>query len=127
VFFEQLLALARELNEEDQRTVKENLSDEELALFDLLTRPEMDMTESERNEVKAVAHDLLETLKREKLVLDWRKQERLRAAVKITIRDLLDEGLPECYTQELYDQKREAVYQHVYDSYYGAGSSIYAA
>ena len=127
VFFEQLLALARELNEEDQRTVKENLSDEELALFDLLTRPEMDMTESERNEVKAVAHTLLETLKREKLVLDWRKQERLRAAVKITIQIILDEGLPECYTPDIYDQKCEAIYQHVYDSYYGAGSSIYAA
>ena len=87
----------------------------------------MDMTESERNEVKAVAHTLLETLKREKLVLDWRKQERLRAAVKITIQIILDEGLPECYTPDIYDQKCEAIYQHVYDSYYGAGSSIYAA
>ena len=95
-------------------------------MFDLLTRPEIDLTESERNAVKAVAQKMLETLKREKLVLDWRKQERLRAAVKITVEEILDDGLPECYTQEIYDQKCGVIYQHVYDSYYGAGSSIFA-
>ena len=126
MFFEQLIALARELNEEDQRTIAEQLSEEELNLFDLLTRPELDLTESEKKEVKTVAQKLLDTLKREKLVLDWRKQQRLRATVKLTVEQNLDE-LPESYTQELYDQKCEIVYQHVYDSYYGAGRSVYAA
>ena len=125
VFFEQLIALARELNAEDQRTIAENLSDEELTVFDLLTRPELDLTEPEKNEVKAVAQKLLETLKQEKLVLDWRKQQQSRADVKLTVDQILDE-LPACYTQDLYDQKCEAVYQHVYDSYYGQGSSIYS-
>ena len=38
-FFEKLVTFAKELNEEDQRGVAEQLSEEELALFDILTKP----------------------------------------------------------------------------------------
>ena len=124
VWFNQLIELAGELNAEDQRAIAEQLSEEELAVFDLLTRPELELTEAERNAVKAISKELLETLKRERLVLDWRRRQQSRAAVKITIQTILDE-LPECYEQVIYDQKCEAVYQHIYDSYYGAGNSIY--
>ncbi len=125
VWFNQLVALAGELNEEDQRAIAEQLSEEELAVFDLLTRPEMDLTAEERDGVKTISRRLLTTLKQEQLGLDWRKRERSRAAVKITVQKTLDEMLPECYEQEIFDQKCEAVYQHIYDSYYGAGNSIY--
>ena len=30
-------------------------------------------------------------------------------------------------TSELFEQKTTAVFQHVYDAYYGAGRSVYAA
>ena len=125
VWFEQLIALAGELNEEEQRTIAEQLSEEELTVFDLLTRPEPDLTESEKNKVKGVAKKLLETLKQEKLVLDWRKQQQSRAAVKLSVQMILDE-LPECYEPEIYDQKCEAVYQHIYESYYGDCNSVYS-
>ena len=124
VLSEQLIALASELNEEEQRAIAEQLSEEELTVFDLLIRPEFDLTKSERNEVKGVAQKLLETLKREKFVLDWRKREQSRAEVKVAVKDILDE-LPKYYTKDLYNQKCEVVYQHVYDSYYGVGNSIY--
>ena len=123
-WFEQLIALAEELNEEEQRTIAEQLSEEQLAVFDLLTRPEIDMTEAERDAVKAISKDLLETLQRERLVLDWRQRQQSRAAVKVTVAEILDE-LPERYTQVIYDQKCEVVYQHIYDCYYGNGNSIY--
>ena len=93
-------------------------------MFDLLTRPALELTEAERGKVKAISKELLETLKRERLVLDWRQRQQSRAAVKVTVADILDE-LPERYTQEIYDQKCEVVYQHIYDCYYGAGNSIY--
>ena len=123
-WFEQLIALAEELNEEEQRTIAEQLSEEQLAVFDLLTRPEIDMTEAERDAVKAISKELLETLQRERLVLDWRQRQQSRAAVKVTVAEILDE-LPERYTQEIYDWKCEVVYQHIYDCYYGNGNSIY--
>ena len=125
--WERLLALVEELNAEDQRTIAEQLSEEELTVFDLLTRPallELELTEAERDEVKAVSKKLLTTLKQEKLVLDWRKRQQSRAAVRVAIDEILDE-LPECYEPSIYDQKCEAVYQHIYESYYGDGSSIY--
>ena len=126
VWFEQLIAFTEELNEEEQRTIAEQLSEEELAVFDLLTRPALELTETERNKVKAISKQLLETLKEGKLVLDWRKRQQSRAAVKLTVLQILRE-LRECYTQEMYDQKREAVYQHIYESYHGDGNSIYGA
>ena len=126
-FFQRLMAFAHSLNEEEKRGVAEQLSEEELALFDILTNPRMDLSDQEIQQVKRAARDLLETLKREKLVLDWRKFQRSRAAVKIGIEDALDEGLPENFTPDLFHQKVEAVYQHVFDSYYGGGKGIYAA
>jgi type I restriction enzyme R subunit len=125
-FFRLLMEFAKSLNEEEKRSVGEQLSEEELALFDLLTKPEMELTAKERAEVKKTARELLETLKREKLVLDWRKRQQARAEVRVTIEKLLDQGLPKAFDPEIYQRKTDAVFQHVYDCYYGAGKSIYS-
>ena len=45
----------------------------------------------------------------------------------MAIETVLDQGLPDAYTPELYEQKAEALLQHVYESYYGAGKSVYEA
>ncbi len=124
IFFQELIAFAQDLSAEEQRHVAENLSEEELAVFDLLTRPDPFLSEKEKAEVKRVAHDLLESLKREKLVLDWRKRQQARADVRLTIETVLDQ-LPAQYDKPVYDRKCELVYQHVYDSYFGPGRSVY--
>ena len=124
-FFHRLMEFAKNLTDEEQRAVKEELSEEELAIFDLLTRPEIELTRSERSQVKRTARELLEVLKREKLILDWRKRQQARAQVRVTIEQVLDEGLPEAYTPEIYDLKTAMVFEHVYESYYGDGKSIY--
>jgi type I restriction enzyme R subunit len=126
-FFQQLMAFARSLNEEEKRGVGEQLNEEELALFDLLTKPQIELSKADREKVKATARELLATLKAGKLVLDWRKRQQARAEVRVTIEKLLDQGLPKVYTPELFEQKTTAVFQHVYDAYYGAGRSVYAA
>jgi type I restriction enzyme R subunit len=126
-FFANLVAFAQGLDAEEQRAIAENLSEEELALFDLLTKPAVALTKSEARTVKAAAQELLRTLKAERLVLDWRKQQQARAAVKLAIENALDRSLPPVYTPELFRQKCEAVYLHVYDSYQDARRSIYAA
>jgi type I restriction enzyme R subunit len=123
--FSRLVALAQTLNEEEQRAVTEKLSEEELAVFDLLTKPQVRLSGKERDQVKAVARDLLEGLRREKLVLDWRKRQQSRAAVLLTIEEGLDR-LPQTYSQDLYAQKCAAIYHHIYESYYGEGRSIYS-
>lgn len=126
IFFEQLLVLAQDLTAEDQRGIAEQLSEEELALFDLLLKPRPELTETEVEQVKAVARDLLDTLKAEKLVLDWRKRQQTQAQVQLTIEELLDEKLPHAYDEALYKQKCRQVYDHIFKNYYGAGRSIYS-
>ena len=126
-FWSLMLQLTHDLNVEEQRAVAETLSEEELALFDLLTRPENpSLAKQERELVKQVARDLIATLKREKLVLDWRKRQVARAQVLVTIRDVLDH-LPAAYSAQLYEQKCGLVYQHIYDSYFGQGRGVYQA
>jgi type I restriction enzyme R subunit len=125
--FRRLTAFARGLNEEDQRAIGEQLSEEELAVFDLLTKPEMKLSAKDQRKVKQTARELLETLKREKLVLDWRKRQQARADVRVTIEKMLDAGLPEAYSRALFAAKSEALFQHVYECYFGAGRSVYSA
>ena len=124
-FVEGLFNFANELHQEDQRANAEELSEEELAVYDLLTQREPHLTVPERDEVKTAVRKLLETLKQEKLGLDWRKRTQSTAEVRETVGNILDDELPQPYTQELFGQKSEAVYQHIYDSYYGEGKSIY--
>ena len=57
--FRELVALSRVLTEEQDRHVREHLSEEELTIFDILTRPGPDLTTDEREEVKKVARHLL--------------------------------------------------------------------
>jgi type I restriction enzyme R subunit len=122
--FKELLALSNLLTEEQTRHVRENLSEEELTIFDILSRPGPELTSEERDEVKKVAKQLLARLKN-LLVLGWRLKIGARAQVRLAIEDALDEGLPRAYSKELYQTKCTAVFEHVYESYQGEGKSVY--
>ena len=124
-FFNALVEFAQRLNQEEQRAIAEKLTEEELAVFDILTRPALKLTAQEKQKVKRVARDLLEKLKREKLVLDWRKRQQSRAAVRVLIEDMIWQ-LPERYTDEMCRQKSAQIYQHIYDNYWGLERNIYA-
>ena len=76
--FNELVALSRTLSEEQQRHVREHMTEEELVIFDILTRPAPELSTQERAELKKVAKQLLGRLK-ELLVLDWRKRQAARA------------------------------------------------
>jgi type I restriction enzyme R subunit len=114
--FKELLALSRSLSDEEQRHVREHLTEEELTVFDLLTRPGPDLAPAERDEVKKVARHLLEQVRRA-LVLNWREKAQARAQVKLAIEDVLDEGLPRAYTPDLYKSKCSIVFEHVFERF----------
>ncbi len=124
-FFKRLVEFTKGLKEENQRAIAESLADEELAVFDLLTKADIELTAEERDQVKKLARELLATLKEEKLVLDWRKKQQTRASVKVTISRVLDQ-LPKAFESGVWQEKVDRVYQHVYDSYWGEGRSVYA-
>ena len=124
-YFNQLIEFSKQLDEEERRHLAEGLTEEELTVFDLLTKPDMKLTKNERAQVKTASKQILETLKEQKLVLDWRKRQQTRADVQVTIDKLLDAQLPEKYTPDVFQEKCQLVYQHVYESYSGEGQSIY--
>jgi type I restriction enzyme R subunit len=123
-YFDELVKLSRSLTEEEARAVSVGLTEEHLAIFDLLTRPGPNLTADEEAQVKRVAEEVLAVLEREKLVLDWRKEQQTRAAVRVTVEETLDR-LPEKYTRQIYAQKCDSVYQHVFESYFDDGHSVY--
>jgi type I restriction enzyme, R subunit len=123
--FEDLLKFSNSLDDEEERHVRENLSEEELVIFDILTRPAPELSADERDEVKKVARDLLERLK-QLLVLNWRQKGAARSQLRLRIEDVLDSGLPRSYTPGLYREKCTAVFEHVYESYPERNAGVYA-
>lgn len=124
--FKALLELVGQLDGEERRAVSEDLSEEELAIFDILvSKPAPELTKAEVGQVKKVAQELLMELKAKKLVLDWKKNQQTRAMVQVTIRDVLDEELPESYTPEIEEEKQSQIYQHVYERYQTSYKNIY--
>ncbi|MDP1647210.1 MAG: type I restriction endonuclease subunit R [Rubrivivax sp.] len=123
-FFEELKSFARTLTAEEQRGVAEGLTEEELALFDILTKPEPVLTKAEEAEVKNVCRELLATLKREKLVLDWREKQQAKAGVMQTLK-LEMRRLPAAYTRDIRAEKVARTYAHVYDHYTGTDRNAF--
>jgi type I restriction enzyme R subunit len=123
--FEELLKLSTSLDDEEKRHVREHLTEEELVIFDILTRPAPALSADERDEVKKVAKALLARLK-ELLVLNWRQKSAARSQLRLAIEDTLDTGLPRAYTPDLYQQKCSTLFEHVYESYPERDAGIFA-
>lgn len=114
--FLDLLELTATLSDEETRHARENLSQEELVIFDLLTRPGPELSAEERDRVKEVARDLLARL-RAMFTLDWQKTAQARARVQDAIEQVLDDELPPAYTPELFKAKAVVVFQHIHERY----------
>jgi len=62
------------------------MTEEELVIFDIFTRPTPELTTEKRAEVKKVARELLNRLK-QLLVLNWRQKAAARSQLKLAIED----------------------------------------
>ncbi|WP_114905338.1 type I restriction endonuclease subunit R [Ornithinimicrobium murale] len=124
-YLRRLIELSQTLTEEEERSAREGLTEEELAIFDLLTQPDPVLTADEREAVKASAKKLLEHL-HDKLVQDWRRKVDVKNDVDSTIRRVLDQGLPETpYTLDIFISKVQLVFDHVLTAYGDDGESAY--
>ncbi|WP_239655429.1 HsdR family type I site-specific deoxyribonuclease [Mycobacterium riyadhense] len=124
-YLRRLIELSRTLTDEEQRAAREDLSEEGLAIFDLLTKPDPVLSDEERATVKTSAKRLLTHL-HDKLVLDWRRKAATAADVRSTIRRVLDEDLPvDPYPPDVFDTKVQAVFDHLLSAYDDNGSTVY--
>ena len=118
--FEALLRFLADLDDEARRCVREGLSEEHLAVFDMLVDGK-DLTKAERERVKQVARELLDALKVEKLRIErWAEKEATKAEVKTFINEWLwsdQRGLPLSYTQPEVTARAERVFTFVFAQY----------
>lgn len=126
IYFEKLVEISKEIIKEKNRTAVENLDEEELAIFDLITAPNKVLSEKEKDKVKVVAKELLNKLHSNILVLDWKKKPQSVASVRKVILESLWDGLPEeHFTDQECQLKAGDIFDHVYDSYSSSINSKY--
>ena len=116
-YFERLREFLASLDDEEQRAAREGLSEEELAFFDLLTKPEPKLTKAQEIEVKKVAKDLLEKLHDLLNAVDWTAGQQTRAMVQSEIRVKLNELPEEPYPEAVWHEKVGAVWDFVLRKY----------
>ncbi len=92
--FDQLAGLLGDLTVEEKRAIREDLDEEELAVFDMLGRDKK-ISDKEKAELKGIAKELLERLKgREFRIIHWPDKEQTASAVRVVIKDHLFNKLP---------------------------------
>lgn len=113
-YYEDLIDFVDDLKEEDERNIKEGLTEEELELYDLLRKD--NLTKKEEEQVKLSAKKLYEAIMREDSetkIIDWYKDEQPRRKVKLRVEKVLDDFLPESYSREIFTRKSDIVFTHL--------------
>ena len=116
--FEELMKLSNELTEEEKRYVREGFeNDEQLSMYDVLMKD--DLSKEDIKKLKNVAKELIEKIKALLATMDHPSdKQETKAAIIITIRDILWQELPESYSEESITQYRDEVYNYI-SSHYG--------
>lgn len=115
--FAKLIDLANGLDGEQRRAVEEGLDEDQLALFDLITRN--DLSKTDREMIKQASRDLLAALETLISPLDrWTEKEQTQAEVETFILDNLYQLLPEPpYTGDDKQRLAGVVYRHVWQHF----------
>lgn len=110
--FDDLVVLLGDLSEEGTRAGRENLSEDELAVFDLLANGKT-ISDKEKADVKDTARDLLERLKNNEFKVNrWSEKTQTASAVKKVIEDYLFEKLPSPSYDKFINIKGDILYNY---------------
>lgn len=117
--FMDLMDLANSMDEEEKRYVREGFSsDEELSMYDMLFRDDLDKQDIKK--LKEVSVSLLQKIKAKIAELDhWTDKQETKAEVDNLIRDILWNDLPEAYDEISISAYRQKIYEYVYTRYKG--------
>ena len=112
--FAKLWDVANGLDEEQMRAVELGLTEEQLALFDLLKKESL--SGSEREKIKTASRELLAELQRLIAPLEqWTEKEQTQAEVEVFILDHVYQALPEPpYTTKEKKEVADLVYRHIW-------------
>ena len=85
---QELLKLAKEMMHASEEGNKLGLTDEELAFYDALTKPEAVKDFYSNEDLVALTKELTETLRKNKTI-DWQKKQSARAKMRMIVKKLL--------------------------------------
>ena len=85
---QELLNIARDIAQAKSEGEELGLTEEELAFYDALTKPQAIKDFYENDELIAITKELTETLRKNKTI-DWTKRESARAKMRMLIKRLL--------------------------------------
>ncbi|MFH6767522.1 type I restriction endonuclease subunit R [Gaetbulibacter aquiaggeris] len=115
--FDELIVLLGDLSEEGKRAERENLAEDELTVFDMLTKDKK-ISDKEKAEVKNAARELLERLKKKEFkVQHWAEKIQTASAVRKVIEDYLFEKLPSPSYDHDISVKAEILYNDFKERY----------
>lgn len=117
--FEALLNLVISLTEEETRAAREGFDNEQqLAAFDLLVVRHNDLSTAKRNQVKALARELMNKIEAAIAGMDnWIEKEGTKAQVRNLIHDELYPALPTPEFDDDIDDLAQELFRHVFMQY----------
>ncbi|MBY0235210.1 MAG: type I restriction endonuclease subunit R [Burkholderiaceae bacterium] len=112
--FARLMQISSGMSAELRRALDEGLTEDQLALFDLVRRP--DLSKVDRERIKQASRELLAGVLAVIAPLDrWTEKEQTQAEVETFILDHVYQTLPEPpYTQDDKAEMAKVVYRHVW-------------
>jgi type I restriction enzyme R subunit len=119
-----LFAFNDNLNDEEKRYIREELDNEDqLAVFDLLQKETL--KKHERETIKKIAKELLQSLISGKLQIDhWREKATAQAQVRDEIIKHLWANMPlSAYNEDEINVKANALFAHIYTAGFGGSTS----
>ncbi len=104
---EELIKLAKQLNEADQRGVDLGLNDDEVAFYDALAANNSALEVMGKDNLKVIATELV-TRVRKSVTIDWTLRESARAKIKVLVKRILRKH---GYPPDLQDEATKLVLQ----------------
>ena len=115
-YYEQMVKFTEGLKDEDERHIREGLTEEELEVYDTLLKDKL--TKDEEQKVKLAAKHMIVRLIEghpKVLVQDWWKDGQTLRQVKNAVEEVLDKDLPDSYDRVTFKEVSDNVFDLVVD------------
>ena len=107
----ELMEIAREIKKKIDEGKKLDLTEQELAFYDMLLKEEKFFENEE--EIKYVAKEVVKSLGNFIRIVDWNKKETLRAKIKMAIKEILVKVVDARVEYNEIDTVASEIYEHI--------------
>lgn len=107
---EKLIEIAKEIKKRIEEGKNLDLTEEELAFYDMLLNEKGIFMNEE--EIRKVANEVVKRLGYYIKIVDWNKKETLKAKIKMAVKEILISVIDERVEYERIDKIASEIYEH---------------